>query len=231
MEGSNSASISRAMTESRQDETRVSATRSITRRRFLAVTLGGGLSVFSTAAFPLPGRVRDLFSPPEPGLDSASATGLLGDEEMTEVFALAETLLPHHLDIGVTRRFARHHVNERTSNHEGYLEEYERAVALLQRATRDLFDSAAGFSALPVIDRHAVLRELLETRRTGVRRLGNLFDRIFGATERPAFRIYVVQDLLQAFYRSADGWALVGYTNYPGVPARNPREYTRPLTR
>lgn len=219
------------MTDSQKDEASEHAKRKITRRRFLAATLGGSLGVFSSAALPLPGRVRDWFTSPEPELDSAAATGLLGDEGMTEVFALAETLLPQHLDIGVIRRFVRHHVNERTSNREGYLEEYERAVALLQRTTRALFDSGPAFSALPVTNRNAVLGELLETRRTGVRRLGNLFDRIFGATEIPAFRIHVVQDLLQAFYRSADGWALVGYTNYPGVPAKDSREYTRPLQR
>jgi hypothetical protein len=219
------------MTETRRDETGQHVTRGITRRRFLAVALGGSLGVFPVVAFPLPGRVRDLLSPPEPRLDSASDTGLLGDEEMTEVVALAETLLPQHLDPGVTQRFVQHHVDERTSKEQGYLEEYERAVALLQRTTGSLVDAGARFSALSLVERNTVLSELLETRRTGVRRLGNLFDRILGATEIPAFRIYVVEDLLRAFYRSAEGWAVVGYTNYPGVPARDPREYTRAVKR
>jgi hypothetical protein len=148
---------------------------------------------------------------------------------MREILALGEALLPQDQD-AATERFVRHHVNERTTRKDGYLREYERAVLLLQDTTREVLDSAERFSALPMADRNAVLAALLESRREGIQRARNLLDRVFGSGEVPAFRIYVAEDLLKAFYRSPEGWGVVGYSNYPGVPARDPREYTRPLS-
>jgi hypothetical protein len=217
------------MGESQQDHENAPARRRISRRDFLVATLGGGLGVVSSVVLAQPAtrRLRGLFAAPEPGLDEDSALGLLSDEEMEEVFALAEALFPQDQDITATRHFVRHYVNGRTTSRQGYLAEYQRAVALLQETTNELLDTGQQFSELPMADRNAVLSELLEPPRTG--RIGHFFDRIFGSGEIPAFRAHVVRDLLQAFYRSPDGWAVVGYSNYPGVPARDPREYTRPL--
>jgi hypothetical protein len=177
---------------------------------------------------PVPRRIRGLFSEAVPRLDERSGTGRLGEEEMREIVALGEALLPQDRDAAAAGAFVRRHVNERTTRKNGYLEEYERAVLLLQETTYKVLDSAEQFSALPMADRNAVLAALLESRREGIQRARNLLDRVFGSGEVPAFKVYVAEDLLKAYYRSPEGWGVVGYSNYPGVPARDPREYTRP---
>lgn len=49
------------------------------------------------------------------------------------------------------------------------------------------------------------------------------------SAEVAALRRFGITDQAQAFYASPLGWQVVGCTHYPRVPARDPRDYARPL--
>jgi hypothetical protein len=147
---------------------------------------------------------------------------------MATVLALSEILLPATENAHVSTLVQRH-VTSRTQQHPGYLQEYQRAVQLLDERARRLGAMAPRFSQLSLADRQRVLGSLLWAYR-GEDLLWRYAEAILLRKRVLSFRRFVVTDVLVAGYRASYGWAIVGYSHYPGIPAADPRDYTRPVT-
>ena len=199
------------------------------RRRFvLTAALGAGavsLLSWATARSNAGRRVlqRDLHLQ----LNRRAATGRLTSDEMSGITALAETLIPEDSTPGAGPAWVREFVDGRTDRVPGWLPAYREAAALLDRYAREFRPGVGGFAALTTGEREAVVQQHFDTEGLPDRvwfRLGTASD---DGVPKDRCRHLVMKDLLVGFYRSAAGWAVVGYTNYPGVPG-DPREYTTP---
>ena len=151
-----------------------------------------------------------------PRLDRASPTGSLSPHETENIVAFADVVVTGRALGPEERGYVVEHVAEQTGRAPGYLSLY--------RATSSLLDSLAGqrFSGL---DRP--LREDLVARHD----LGNPDVRVrelFWPFRRGAQRVraLAVPDLIAGYHASPAGWALVGYTVFPGRPGDLVR-YTR----
>ena len=194
------------------------------RRKFLAIAAGVvavGIASLSTLTSGLRGFRAALSAIVNPRLDPRSPVGLLTTEEMNTLIALSDVLVPaitpaSHDDL------VRDHVNSRTSATPGYLREYRNAVKLLEgrRSNR--------FAALPIGEREEIVGALLWKYGARDRKMHRL-EQVFVSKARRAFRTFVAKDLIEALYGSPVGWAIVGYSHYPGVPAADPRDYCRPV--
>jgi hypothetical protein len=118
-------------------------------------------------------------------------------------------------------------VAERAGRVAGALAQYRAAVVLLDETAQRRHRGTATFAELDRTRREDVLASLLWTYRAGDA-MTSLLERVTSPRRVRALRELVVKDLLKAFYRSPAGWALVGYSHFPGVPAADPRDYSRP---
>ncbi|MPZ78682.1 MAG: hypothetical protein GEU77_19450 [Deltaproteobacteria bacterium] len=198
------------------------------RRTFLAIAIGGlAVSAASGAKILRLGTRIPQYRKPQ--LDEDSPTGRLSAVEMSTVMALAEVLIPADTKSERIYNVLRSHVESRTLANNGYLEEYRRAVALLDETAESVTAVGGKFAELPVSQRQRILEDILWEYRAEQTRVRQ-FEAIFSPAGTLAFRNFVVRDILEAFFRKLPGeaWAIVGYSHYPGVPA-DPRTYSRPL--
>ncbi|HEY7535919.1 MAG TPA: hypothetical protein VH878_08230 [Thermodesulfobacteriota bacterium] len=202
------------------------------RRKFLALFVG--LTITGIALlFVLRNKARDFgkfivrFTNPQ--LDKDFPTGVLSDEEMRTIIALSEALIPTVEKPRANDEFIRDQINQKTKNVKGLLREYRNAVNLLNEASKKVNGSDRIFSELSLSERDDVLGSILWRYRSDevVKRV---LERIFVSRKKIAFRDFVIKSILVTFFRvsPATEWAIVGYSSYPGVPAEDPREYTRP---
>lgn len=200
-----------------------------TRREFFKLLIGIGFGV-GIASFVLQDQLRKLIrifanrlhlkwgQPPR--------AGSLSEVEMQSIIALAEVLVPSGM-LETSADLIRDHVNYRTKNVYD-LRDYRNAVLHLDRASHRIFGGAQRFADFTYADRGKVLSALLWRYRSG-QRLKRWLERMFLSRRALWFRESVVKDLLIAIFRKTPvGWAMVGYSHYPGVPAADPRDYTRP---
>jgi hypothetical protein len=204
----------------------------INRRRFLIVFIGLTISgvavlfVLRNKLYNLRGLIARLINP---RLDEDSPVGILSEEEMKTIIALSEVLIPTVEKSGANSEFSRSHVNYKTKNVKGYLKEYRNAEKLLQETSKKVIVSDRKFYELNLPERDRVLGSILWRYRSGEFVKPRL-ERIFSSRRKMAFRDFVVRDILIAsFQQTPVGWAIVGYCHYPGVPAADPRDYTKPL--
>lgn len=207
--------------------------KAIARRLFLLV--GGAATVAAAGAGALLARrenrqwARDAARglAPQPELDRSAATGVLDRGDADTIAALAEVVAPPDAPPGALA-LLRQHVERRAAEVAGMLPAYHDAARLLDRTAEDRH--AARFAALTRAQRDDVLDALLWSydARSAVRRT---LESLSASAEAAALRRFVVADLAQAFYASPFGWRVVGYGHYPGVPAKDPRDYTRPPDR
>lgn len=165
--------------------------------------------------------------------DKDYAKGVISDEEMKTIIALSEVLVSEN-EMARIKGFVREHVHYRTTNHKAYLKEYKDAVKLLGEKTKEVFGTNRSFFELTLLERNKVLGSILRKYRAILWKYRAdksvpILERIFLSKRESAFRDFVARDILMAFYRYHGGWALVGYSHYPGVLAADPRDYTRPL--
>ena len=190
------------------------------------IVVGAALAVVGAVGWRSP-RLRRFASREPLRLDADTPSGILDPAEMATIVALAEALIPADETPGAEASWVRSHVDERTRGTRGYLQEYRRGAALLDRFARESRPSLRSFAELPAGERDA----LLHARFDGLGpwyRLRILLDGPAAASEgvlAARCRRFVLEDLLVGFYQSAAGWAVVGYTHYRGVPG-DPREYT-----
>jgi len=168
----------------------------------------------------LPRRIKDRWQA-RPELDRTAPTGRLSEDDMATIVALAMVLIPADQSPGADEGWVRTFVLHRTEHETGYLPEYRNGAQLLDQLAQADFGSRRRFSQLNDAQREHLLRQHFDR---GWLRLAAWTSY---EAERRAYRVWtlVIKDLLQGFYRSAMGWAVVGYTHYPGVPG-DPREYT-----
>jgi hypothetical protein len=159
-------------------------------------------------------------------LDTSAATGLLAADEMDAVIGLAEVLLPP--DQPFDARFFSAHVNRRTSRDAGYLPAYREAARQLLDLGHRYQSAEIPFGGLPRHERNGIL-EILLTPYAATNRFMKRAEPIFVSESRQRLRRFVVRDLLDAWYRSPAGWAVVGYMHFPGSPAADPLDYSKPL--
>lgn len=205
--------------------------RAIARRVFLI--LGGTAAASLAAATALLSRrenrqwardvARQLAAQPE--LDPKAPRGALDGGEADTIAALAEIVAPPDAPPAALT-LLRQHVERNAAEVAGMLAVYGASARLLDRSAEERH--AARFAALTPARRDEVLNSLLWSydARSAVRRT---IESLSVSAEVAALRRFVIADLAQAFYASPFGWQVVGYTHYPGVPARDPRDYTRPL--
>ena len=139
-------------------------------------------------------------------LPEPATTGDLSEKEMESLISLAEVLVDEK-DLTQDERDCVHaHVGDRTQNDPGYLTLYRLTVAR--------FD---GLAASPFSVRSRGERRYL-AEQSGLlnRRINNrewLYP--FGKEDR-MIRAIALPDLIEGYYRSAAGWAVVGYSVFPG---------------
>jgi hypothetical protein len=190
----------------------------VTRRRLLALL---SLLVLGVGAILVRWRRPQLWQLARihltPRLDESSPTGTLTRDELQTVVAFGEILVEGRALSSTERECLVEYLNDRTRGVPGYLELYRTAAALLDRtagqpfATLDAGRRAAVMVSRRLVDYDVRTREyLLPFRR-----------------QELALRTLVVPDLIEGYYRSAAGWAIVGYAAFPGRCGDMLR-YTRP---
>jgi hypothetical protein len=195
----------------------------ISRRRLLLSAAAITAAAATGAAFVArPYLAKRLY----PELDTAYPLGVLHDEEMRAVVALGETLVAPEIEPPVD--FFHDYVNSVTQSQHGFLKEYQRAAALLNATSTGLFgqDARLQFSDLPRPRRDKVLRRLL-WQYPGHDRIVRKVEKFMASQDALALRIHVMKPLIEHYYRSPYGWAVVGYDSFPGRPPLDPRVYTK----
>jgi len=195
----------------------------ITRRRLL---LGAAaVSVAAAGVYVAKPRLGGLL---RPTLDTTYPLGILQHEEMRSIAALGETLAAPEL--APPAEFFQEYVNAATQSRPGILKEYQRAAVLLNTTGTRLFGQGTqvDFADLPQRRREQVLRALL-WQYPGTDQLVRKAEVIVASREALALRMYVMQPLIEHYYRSPFGWAVVGYQSFPGRAQLDPMAYTGPL--
>jgi hypothetical protein len=203
----------------------------LTRRRFLIVILVVFIGIALVLAV-LPVRFlnlnRRIANYKKLSLDKSYPTGMLSEKEMVTILALSKALVPKDETLETGDDFFRNHINYKTSNVRGYLKEYREGVRLLEETTKEIIGANNSFSELSMSEIEKVLESILWRYRSD-EVIESFLEKFFVSKRKLAFREFVVRDILKAFYKSRAGWAVVGYSHFPGVPAKDPREYTRSI--
>jgi len=202
----------------------------MTRRRFLKFLLAGAF-----LALPVLGALRLWLGSPfrflrralAVELDRSAPVGLLEADEMATITRLAEVLVPPDTTPGASAGWVREHVDQTTGSRPGYLREYRAAAGLLDEAAAALQPSVTHFHLLAVAAADQVLRGMFGRRRNASPWRSRMERLTASGRRRERCWNFVIHDLLQGFYRTSSGWAVVGYDSYPGVPG-DPRAYTSP---
>jgi len=193
----------------------------ITRRVFLATA--GAVSATGVASYLAKPQLRQLLLPK---LDITYPVGILQDTEMHTIVALGEALAaPQAIP---PADFFRDYVNMVTKSRPGFLREYQRAAALLNATSADLFgrDVRPQFAELSAPQRDKVLQAQLY-HYPGNDRVAAKLEKLSATRDALALRMYVMAPMIEYYYRSPYGWAVVGYKSLPGRPPLDPRTYTK----
>jgi hypothetical protein len=157
----------------------------------------------------------------QPRLDIGAGTGVLTADEHRTVHALLQVLAG---DAEAPAEPCRAHVDGDTSRTPGLLAEFRSAVTSLDAGAAAL-EPGTKFADLDLVRRDQVLRSIVKPfphpeSEPPWRRLSGLtsdnLDLLLSPRWRRRFREHVVRNLLGYFHRSARGWAIVGYEDYPG---------------
>ncbi len=147
-------------------------------------------------------RARDIVSP---GVVPAAKTGALSTAEMDTLIAFGEVIVEGRTLAPTERRILADYIEDRTEKSAEHLWLYRMAASTLDRA------AGRQFASLGLWER----RELIEREGLGGRRAQSEADLGVPATLR-ALWTRTVPDLIRGYYRSAAGWAVVGYETFPG---------------
>lgn len=196
----------------------------LNRRRFLLTVAAISTTVAAGVFIGRPHLAKLV----RPKLDTSFPLGSLQDDEMHTIVALCKTLL---WEVSVMpAKYFQDYVNAITNSEPGFLKEYQSAAKLLDATSKRLFARGAPlrFRDLSRTERDKVVQKLL-WRYDASDRIVRKIEKIEATRDALALRIYVMKPLIKYYYRSAYGWAVVGYKSFPGRPPLDPRAYTRPL--
>jgi hypothetical protein len=195
----------------------------ISRRQFLVGT-AVVMSAAGTAAYIARPHLRRLI---QPTLDTTYPLGLLNNKEALTIATLGLVLAsPRSVPpLG----FFREYVDFVTQSLPGFLREYQRSAALLDEISVHVIPqkSEGSFAHLTRNECDEVLGVLL-WRYSGQDYIRPKLEKLFAGRDALALRTYVMQPMIEYYYRSLYGWAVVGYESFPGHPPPDPRAYTRP---
>jgi hypothetical protein len=141
-----------------------------------------------------------------PRLDSSSLTGTLSDGERENIVAFGEILAVGKRLSAIERLHFIEQVDDQTRTTPGYLTLYRMTANLLDRLAQ------SNFSTLDIHDRTELLvRHHFTSYEVSTRECLLAFRR-----QELAIRVLAVPGLIAGYYRSAAGWAVVGYETFPG---------------
>lgn len=153
--------------------------------------------------------------------DATSSRGELSLQEHEAIFALFQTITDdREFPFDRYRSF----VDGRTRQVPGTLEAYRRSVMLLDRLAARM-KAGHSFALLPFEERDRALKRLFRPyphpeQEPAWRRLGRLTSRnvhlLLDTGARRALRHQVMRDLLGWYFTTERGWAVVGWTEFPG---------------
>lgn len=158
-------------------------------------------------------------------VDTGGPVGRLSPSEHATIHGLMEVITD---DCTVTAAECRAFVNEKTLALPGVLDAYRRAAQLLEDASQRHLGK--GFSQAAMAERNELLQRLFiafphhERLPRWARRahlspytLSLLIE--FGSFR--SLRHHVMPELLSWYYTTERGWAMVGWTDFPGKPRRH----------
>jgi hypothetical protein len=151
-----------------------------------------------------------------PQLDASSPTGALPDRERDTLVAFGESLAVGRRFSPAERRAFIEEVDDQTRTTPGQLAVYRMTAGLLDRLTRESFATLDIRDRAELLARHALTSYPVRTRECLL-----AFRR-----QELAVRALATPALIVAYYRSAAGWAVVGYDTFPGR-CGDPLRYTR----
>lgn len=195
----------------------------LTRRQFLVGT-AAVVSAAGATAYLGRSQVRRLLVPE---LDTGYPLGRLKDGEARTIAALGEVLVsPTSMP---PPEFFRDYADSVTQRRPGFLKEYQDTAKLLDGSAREVFGRSPGgnFAALTLAERSEVLAELL-WQYSGLDSVRPKLEKLTAGRDALGLRMFVMQPLIEHYYRSPYGWAVVGYQSFPGMPPGDSRAYTRP---
>jgi Gluconate 2-dehydrogenase subunit 3 len=201
-------------------------TERLARRRFLRslalAPVVGTLAVSGLGSAGLTSRIRKPF---QPRLRN-SPRGSLRDDEFRNIAAFGEVLIPADDTPGVDEAWVRDYVDRQTTARAGWLEEYRSAASLLDRLASEA-GQREPFSTLPFSVRDSIVRQSFPGNGTFAQWVFQLSICTTPGRQKMRAWTLVARDLIDGFYGSPGGWAVIGYTNYPGTAAQDPRGYTQ----
>jgi hypothetical protein len=140
----------------------------------------------------------------DPRIDPSSGVGALTGDELATLSAFGEIVVEGHILSEAERGALGRYLADHARDVAGYLALYRSAAAYLDGLAR------GPFAALPEGERLRLIGERIMTGDgDGAWRL--VFRRRAVAIER-----ILVPDLIRGYYESAAGWAVVGYSTFPG---------------
>jgi hypothetical protein len=194
----------------------------ISRRKFLIAV--ATVSAASAAAYIARPYLRKGMLPE---LDITHPLGVLPNEDMRDIVSLGETIVAPESVPPV--KFFQDYVNAVTQSQHGFLKEYVRAAGLLNRTSSSLFEQGKArnrFAELSAAQRDEVLQSLC-WRYSGSDVIAPKVEKLLASRDALALRMFIMEPLIEHYYRSPYGWAVVGYKTSPGRP-RDPGAYTTP---
>jgi len=150
-------------------------------------------------------------------LDPPSTPGALSSVELEDLVAFAEVLVEGRTLARAERGYVVEHIEDRIRRSPEYLSLYRTTAHALERLAGQRFASLEIRERIEFAARH----RLTDPRVLPGEDLGPF------AEEVRALRTRAVGDLVEGYYRSPAGWAVVGYATFPGRCGDLTR-YTRP---
>jgi hypothetical protein len=188
----------------------------LTKRKFL-VSLAAGATIGVVMLEHYRFQLRQFAFSFRPERPHPGPTGALAPVEMEAIVALTEILVDARELSDEEREHIRRHVQDRTENDPGYLGLFQSTAAHLDQIAGGTFASKAREERERIARNDGLLAYRMRNRE---------YLSPFGRKKR-LIRALAVPDLIGGYYRSAAGWAVVGYSTFPGRCSYLTR-YTRP---
>ena len=153
------------------------------------------------------GGVQERVEVPVPAvLDVPSKPGTLSSAQLEDLVAFAEVVVEGRTLTPAERGYVVEHIEDRTRRSPEHLSLYRTTVSTLQRLAGRRVASLDIRERIELVARH----RLGDSRGSSEKDLGPF------AEDLRALRKRAVRDLIEGYYRSPAGWAVVGYTAFPG---------------
>jgi hypothetical protein len=153
-------------------------------------------------------------------LDPDTATGELSTDEHRTIYALFQVITD---DIAVPLFACRGFVDEKTRDTPGALDAYRQSARLLEESSRRHYGKR--FPRLSMAERDHLLHwlfvaypheERLPAWARRMRLVPNKWSLLVEAGAHRLLRHHVMTELLSWYYTTDRGWAVVGWTEFPG---------------